>query len=208
MIEFSPPQERANIIIHILGIIFGIIAIPFLIDMAKEQTASRIISISIYAFCFLMLFAFSTLYHSVKRYRLKMIFKKLDRISIYFLIAGTYTAIIRFYLFDATGIVLLSILWALVIAGIFFEVLFPGKFNIMSVIFYLIMGLIFVFVPYHFFASMPSPIILLILAGVAMYCLGVIFYVWQKWRYHHAIWHLFVLAGGICHFVAVLETVA
>ena len=151
IIEFTPRQERANIIIHILGIFFGVIAIPFLIDMAKDQTTSHIISLSIYAFCFLMVFASSTLYHSVRRYRLKLLFKKLDRISIYFLIAGTYTAIIRYYLFDTTGIVLLSILWTLVLAGIFFEILFPGKFNIISVIFYLIMGLIFVFVPYHFF---------------------------------------------------------
>lgn len=208
IIEFSPAQERANIIIHITGIIFGIIAIPFLIDMAKEQTASHIISISIYAFCFLMLFANSTLYHSVKRYRLKMLFKKLDRISIYFLIAGTYTAIIRFYLFDTTGFVLLSILWTLVLGGIFFEIFFPGKFNIMSVIFYLIMGLIFVFVPGHFFSSMPAGIMLLVLCGVAMYCFGVIFYVWQKWTFHHAIWHFFVLGGGVLHFVAMLQTVS
>jgi len=208
IVEFTPRQERANIIIHTLGIFFGIIAIPFLIDMAKDQTISHIISLSIYAFCFLMVFACSTLYHSVRRYRLKLLFKKLDRISIYFLIAGTYTAIIRFYLFDTTGIVLLSILWALVLAGIFFEILFPGKFNIISVIFYLIMGLIFVFVPYHFFSSMPTGIILLILCGVAMYCFGVIFYVWQKWAYHHAIWHCFVLCGGVCHFIAMLQTVA
>ena len=145
--EFPRRQELANIIIHIAGILFGITAIPFLIAMTSDQNTSHIISISIYAFCFLMVFASSTLYHSVRRYRLKILFKKLDRISIYFLIAGTYTAIIRFYLFDTTGIVLLSILWALVLAGIFFEILFPGKFNIISVIFYLIMGLIFVFVP-------------------------------------------------------------
>src|SRR3954465_7431453 len=169
IIEFSPRQERANIIIHILGIFFGIIAIPFLIDMAKDQTTSHIISISIYAFCFLMLFASSTLYHSVKRYRLKLLFKKLDRISIYFLIAGTYTAIIRYYLFDNTGIVLLSILWTLTLGGIFFEIFLTDRFNIFSVFVYLIMGLIFVFVPEHFFSSMPQGIMLLVLGGCALY---------------------------------------
>ncbi|MEP6846292.1 MAG: hemolysin III family protein [Panacibacter sp.] len=128
--------------------------------------------------------------------------------SIYFLIAGTYTAIIRFYLFDGIGFTLLIILWSLVLAGIFFEIFFPGKFNIFPVIVYLIMGLIFIFVPHHFFSSMPEGIMLLVLTGVALYFFGVIFYLWQKWPYHHAIWHSFVLCGGICHFVAMLQTVA
>jgi len=207
--EFTPQQEMANIIIHVLGILFGLVAVPFLIHLAAQHNdASRMLSISIYALSFVMLFTCSTLYHSVRKYKLKTLFKKFDRISIYFLIAGTYTPIIRYYLFDGTGIILLSILWALVIAGIFFEVFFPDKFNLFSVVFYLIMGLIFVFVPNHFFSSMPTGIIILVLTGVVLYCLGVIFYIWQKWTYHHAIWHSFVLVGGICHFVAVLQTVS
>jgi hemolysin III len=206
--EFTRRQEMANILIHILGIVFGLVAIPFLITMAKNHNTSHIISISIYAFCFLMLFACSTLYHAVRRTKLKMLFKKLDRISIYFLIAGTYTPIIRFYLFDGIGIALLVILWTLVLAGIFFEIFFPNKFNIFSVIAYLIMGLIFIFVPNHFFSSMPMGVILLVLTGVSLYCFGVIFYLWQKWTYHHAIWHFFVLGGSVCHFAALLQTVA
>lgn len=206
--EFPHRQELANIVIHVMGILFGIAAVPFLITMASDQNTSHIISVSIYAFCFLMLFASSTLYHATKRYKLKMLFKKLDRISIYFLIAGTYTAIVRFYLFDSTGIVLLTVLWALVLAGIFFEIFFPGKFNIISVVFYLIMGLIFLFVPQHFFAHMPVEIILLVLCGVVLYAFGVIFYLWQKWSYHHAVWHFFVLGAGIMHFVAIMLTVA
>lgn len=206
--EFGRRQELANIIIHALGVIFGITAIPFLLNMSAEQNTSHIISISIYAFCFLMVFTSSTLYHSVRRYKVKMVLKKLDRISIYFLIAGTYTAIIRFYLFDSTGIVLLIVLWSFVLAGIFFEILLPDKFNLVSVLFYLFMGLIFVFVPHHFFSSMPQGIMWLVLSGVALYFFGVIFYVWQRWAYHHAVWHSFVLAGSICHFIAVLLSVS
>jgi hemolysin III len=205
--EFTPQQEFANIIIHLLGIIFAVIAIPFLIADAASESTSHLISVGVYSLCFFMVFCFSTLYHSVKKQKLKGLCKKLDRISIYFLIAGTYTPIIRFYLYDNTGIVLLCILWTLVVAGIFFEIFFPDKFNTFSVIFYLIMGLIFVFVPNHFFDSMPSGVVMLVLAGVALYCIGVIFYVWQKWNFHHAIWHSFVLVAGICHFVAMLQTV-
>jgi hemolysin III len=206
--EFTPQQEFANIIIHVLGIAFGVIAIPFLIANAANESTSHFISISIYALCFLMVFTFSTLYHASKNQKLKCFCKKLDRISIYFLIAGTYTPIIRFYLFDTTGIVLLCILWTLVVAGILFEIFFPDKFNTFSVVFYLIMGLIFIFVPNHFFSSMPHAVVALVLAGVLLYCIGVIFYVWQKWNFHHALWHLFVLVAGICHFVAMLQTVA
>ena len=206
--EFSRRQERANVIIHIIGILFGVGAIPFLFIMARDQHAGYIISIIIYAFCFLLLFTSSAMYHASKRYKVKRFFKKLDRISIYFLIAGTYTAIIRYYLFDGTGIVLLSVLWGLVVVGIFFELFFPGKFNLISVLFYLVMGLIFVFVPNHFFSSMPTQVMALVLCGVGLYCFGVIFYLWQKWPYHHAIWHFFVLGGGIVHFVAILVTVA
>src|SRR3954454_19548650 len=103
--EFTPQQELANIIIHFLGIVFGVIAIPFLIAEAANESTSHFISVGVYALCFLMVFSFSTLYHSTKKPKLKCLCKKFDRISIYFLIAGTYTPIIRFYLYDNTGIV-------------------------------------------------------------------------------------------------------
>jgi hemolysin III len=121
--------------------------------------------------------------------------------SIYFLIAGTYTPIILYYVYDVTGIVLLSILWFLVICGILIESFLPKRSSIFSVIFYLAMGLIFLFVPEHFFASMPPDVIILILGGVILYCFGVIFYLWHKWKDHHAVWHVFVYA-------AMLQTVS
>lgn len=206
--EFGRPQERANILIHLLGVVFGVLAIPFLLLSAKQGDTSHMISLGIYALCFLMVFLSSTLYHSVRRYKVKMFLKKADRISIYFFIAGTYTAIIRFYLFDATGFTLLVVLWTLVLAGIFFEIVFPDKFNLFSLLAYLVMGLIFLFVPQHFFSSMPGGVMALVLAGVALYIFGVVFYVWQRWSYHHAAWHLFVLGGGVCHFAALLQTVS
>ncbi|HEY6974635.1 MAG TPA: hemolysin III family protein [Chitinophagaceae bacterium] len=207
--EFTPEQEWANVVIHILGIVFGIIAIPFLISLAaREEDVSRIFSMSIYGLCFLMVFTFSTLYHATKKERPKALCKRFDRISIYFLIAGTYTPIIRYYLYNSTGIILLSVLWGFVILGILFECFFFNRFNIFSVIFYLGMGLIFLFVPKHFFATMPWDIAMLVLTGVVLYCFGVIFYLWHKWKYHHAVWHLFVLIGGICHYTAMLQTVS
>ena len=205
--SFSLQEERANIFVHLLGFFFGLGAIPFLLKLAWLQHTRSFLSVIIYACCFLMLFVSSALYHSMKQYRLKRIFKKIDRISIYFLIAGTYTALIRYYLYDSTGITLLYILWSLVLAGIFFELFFPGKFDHFSVGCYLGMGLLFLTVPRHFFSTMPGQIIGLILSGVALYSLGIVFYIWKKWPFHHAIWHFCVLCGGLCHFFAILQTV-
>lgn len=207
--EFAVPQERANILIHVSGILFGLVLAPILIikSTAKDDS-SGVVSACIYSFCFLMMFVSSTLYHIAIRKKLRQLFKKLDRISIYFLIAGTYTPIIWHYLFDQTGIILLCILWGLVLIGILFEVFFPDRFNIFSVASYLVMGMIFLFVPHHFFSALPPSVTVLVLAGVLCYCIGIIFYLWQKWSYHHAIWHGLVLAGGVCHYVAVLHTVS
>jgi hemolysin III len=140
--EFTPEEEKANIVTHILGILFGIIAIPFLISLAaKNEDRGGIFSMSIYGLCFLMVFTFSTLYHSLKKERPKALCKKCDHISIYFLIAGTYTPIVRYYVYDGTGIVLLSILWFLVICGVLFESFLPKRSNFFSVIFYLRHGI-------------------------------------------------------------------
>lgn len=207
--EFTKEQELANVLIHAIGVLFGIVAIPILISLtAENHNISRIISIAVYGICFLMLFTFSATYHACKKEQLRCLFKKLDRISIYFLIAGTYTPVIRFYLFDNTGIFLLIILWTLTTVGTFFEIFFPNKFNLFSTIFYLVMGWICVFVWGHFFSSMPPAIMYLIIAGMLIYSVGVIFYLWQKWTYHHAIWHTFVLIAGVCHYLAVLYTVS
>ena len=207
--EFDRGHELANILIHVLGILFGAIAVPFLISSAAaHHDTSRIISIAVYGVCFLMLFICSATYHACKTQPMRCLFLKLDRISIYFLIAGTYTPVIRFYLFDNIGIFLLIVLWTLVALGTFFEIFFPKKFNIFSVAFYVLMGWICVFVWGHFFSAIPPGVTALIIAGLIIYSAGVVFYLWQKVKYHHAIWHTFVLSGGICHFIAVLNTVS
>lgn len=207
--DFSKEQEVVNTIIHAMGILFGIVAIPMLIvNTLDDNYRIRFISVTVYGLCFLMTFTFSTLYHGLQKYRVKQFFKLLDRISIYFFIAGTYTPFVLCYMFDRTGILLLSAIWVLVILGVVFELFLAKRFFILSVIFYLLMGWMFVLVSKRFFAAMPTEVIVLILSGVLLYSLGVIFYVWQKWKYHHAIWHSFVLIASICHYTAVWLTVS
>ena len=93
------------------------------------------------------------------------------------------------------------------LGGIFFEIVFPDKFNLFSLLAYLVMGLIFVFVPQHLFSSMPIGVMALVLTGVALYLSGVVFYMWQLGSYHHAAWHLFVLFGVVCPFAAMFQRV-
>jgi hemolysin III len=201
--------EMVNSITHGIGVLFGIACIPLLTALAtKTNNIPGMVGACIYGFCFLMLFTFSMLYHGFQQPQVKQALKIFDHISIYFLIAGTYTPLILSYLFNGTGIAMLSVLWGLTIVGIIFKIFFVNRFNIISTIIYLLMGWIMIWTGKSFFTNMPNAVIALIVIGGGLYSLGVVFYLWQKWIWHHAVWHLFVLAAAICHYVAVLITVA
>ena len=201
--------ELTNSITHGIGVLCGIACIPLLTALAvRSNNIPAITGACIYGFCFLMLFTFSTLYHGFQQPRVKNVLKIFDHISIYFLIAGTYTPFILAYLFSQTGITMLCILWGLTCLGIFFKIYFVNRFNLVSTIIYILMGWILVWSGRTFFQEMPRSVIILIITGGGLYSVGVIFYLWQKWVWHHAIWHLFVLAAAICHYVAILITVA
>jgi hemolysin III len=202
-------KELANSIVHGFGIIFGIVSIPILIAFAiKSNNIVGIIGAAIYGFCFLQLFTFSTLYHGFQNVQAKRIFEILDHISIYFLIAGTYTPFLLMYLDTPFGVTLLSVLWGLTALGIIFKILFLGRWKIFSTLIYIAMGFIMVVGGRTFFESIPSNILTMILIGCALYLIGVIFYLWDKYPYNHAVWHFFVLAAAICHYVAILLAVA
>jgi hemolysin III len=128
----------------------------------------------------------------------------LDHISIYFLIAGTYTPFLLVYVNNSFGITILSILWGLTLIGIFIKVYFTGRYEILSTIIYLLMGWIMIVGGRRFFDQLPVPVLIFIWIGGGLYSIGVIFYLWDKYYYTHATWHLFVLTAAICHYVAVL----
>ena len=200
--------EMVNSLLHGAGIVFGIISIPILIaNASKNNNLPGIAGSGIYGFCFLMLFTFSTLYHGFQQPAIKRILKILDHISIYFLIAGTYTPLILIFVNNSFGISLLIVLWSLTVIGIFFKIFFTGRFEIISTIIYVLMGWILFAGGKTFFAAMPTSVITLIIVGGGLYSVGVIFYLWDKYRYNHAIWHIFVLAAAICHYTAVLISV-
>lgn len=139
--DFTLKQEAVHSIIHAFGIMFGITCISVLTALAAKNTnVPGIVGASIYGFSFLMLFSFSTLYHGFQQPHVKRVLEKLDHISIYFLIAGNYTPFLLIYLNNAFGNTLLSVLWGLTALGILFKIFFTGRFNILSVIIYLLMG--------------------------------------------------------------------
>lgn len=201
-------QELVNSIIHGFGIIFGIVSIPILIAFAiKSNNTPGVIGAAIYGFCFLQLFTFSTLYHGFQHSQVKRVLEILDHISIYFLIAGTYTPFLLIYMNNTFGITLLIVLWSLTAFGIVFKIFFTGKWNIISTIIYVAMGCILLVGGSTFFVEIPQDVMTMILVGGGLYLLGVIFYLWEKYPYNHAVWHFFVLAAAVCHYIAILLAV-
>ena len=202
-------KEMINSIIHGMGILFGIAAIPLLTALAvRTNNIPLITGACIYGFTFLMVFSFSTGYHGFQQPRIKRILEILDHISIYFLIAGTYTPLVIAYFNNTSGKIILVVLWGLTLAGIFFKVCFGCRYNLLSTIVYLLMGWILVWTGGDFLRAMPSSVAGFILLGGALYTVGVVFFLWEKLTWHHAIWHSFALSGAICHYIAILMTVS
>lgn len=201
-------EERVNSMTHALGILFGLVCIPILILSACENCGSDIIAgTAIYGFSFLMVFTFSSLFHWQTSSGIRKLFLILDHISIYFLIAGTYTPFILIFINNTFGMILLTVLWGLTLLGIFFKIFYTGRFEIVSTLIYLLMGWMLLTGAKQFFENMPPSVIFLIITGAILYSIGVIFYVKRFFRYHHAVWHLFVLFAAICHFSAILMSV-
>ena len=205
MESYTRKQEIVNGLIHGFGILFGISGLPVLTGVATSHgNTPGIIGAGIFGLCFLLLFTCSTIYHIAQETVIKRIFLILDHISIYFLIAGTYTPFLLVYMNNTFGISLLSILWGLTILGIFFKTYFIGKMEIFSIIIYILMGWIMFVGGRRFFDALPVEVLIFIVIGGGLYSLGIFFYLWDKFLYTHAVWHIFVLSAAICHYVAVL----
>lgn len=198
-------QEVVNGLIHGIGVVFGASGLPVLTGIATaHHNTPGIVGSGIYGFCFLLLFTSSTVYHIAQESLVKQVFEIFDHISIYFLIAGTYTPFLLVYMNNPFGITLLSVLWGLTIVGILFKIWFTGRFEVVSTIIYLLMGWIMIAGGRRFFDHLPVPVIVFICIGGGLYSAGIFFYLWDKYKYTHAAWHTLVLFAAICHYVAVM----
>lgn len=205
MNTYNRRQETVNGLVHGFGVLFGISCLPVVTSMAiNHGNTPGIVGSIVYGFSFILLFTASTLFHLVQEPMVRRIFKILDHISIYFLISGTYTPFLLIYMHNSFGMSLLWILWSLTLVGIFFKIRYTGRFEILSTIIYVMMGLIVLVGGRQFFDSLPSNVVLLICIGAGLYLTGVFFYLWDKYLYTHAVWHIFVLVAAVCHYVAVM----
>lgn len=200
-------EELANGISHILGILFCLSAMPFLIAKARGQhnliTESAVI---VFGIGMLLVYSFSSLYHLAQKEKTKQRLKIADHISIYYLIAGTYSPLMVIYLNKETALLFLGIMWAIVLLGSFFKIFYVNRFKIVSTSLYLLMGWMIVFVIKPLWGVMPLSVFLWILAGGFSYTIGVFFYVKSHKNYFHTVWHFFVFLGTVLHYIAIFES--
>lgn len=202
---YEPKEEVANAITHGIGALLSLAGLVLLIVFASiKGTAWHVVTFTVYGVSMLLLYSCSTLVHSFKEGKVKDLFEIFDHSSIYIYIAGTYTPFMLIAARGPLGWSLFGIVWGIAIVGVVFKAFFVKRFLFMSTIFYLIMGWLIVLAWGPLTASIPAPGITLLVIGGILYSLGTIFYVWRGFPYHHAIWHLFVLAASIVHFFAIL----
>lgn len=200
--------ERLNSISHLVGAVFALIALGALLALGIQTgDAMTILGLTTFGLTLVLLYTMSTLYHSFRAPRLKRVFQVLDHISIYLLIAGTYTPFMLISLRSSSGMMILGLVWALAIVGILSELLLSGKaVKISQLIIYLAMGWSCSLDFMSLKAALPAAGFWWLLAGGLAYTGGVFFYVLDKANrldHAHGIWHFFVLLGSVCHFIAV-----
>ncbi|AUC81691.1 hemolysin III family protein [Lacinutrix sp. Bg11-31] len=196
-------EEFWNTITHGVGAILGIIALVLFILKDTEKTSYSLFSVIVYGISIIVLFSASTIYHYVKSEKYKHTFRIIDHISIYLLIAGTYTPVLLISLEQSLGWILFAVVWGIAAFGVVLKIFFTGRFNVFSTLLYLVMGWLIVFDFSELKNTMPPEGITLLMLGGASYTIGIIFYALEKKLFYHVIWHLFVLAGAIFHFLMV-----
>jgi hemolysin III len=202
---FTLGEEIIHSITHGIGAGLSIVGLTLLVVLAVSYgNVYQIVSFGIYGATLIILYLASTLYHGVQHPRVKQVFKVIDHASIYLLIAGTYTPFLLVGLQGTWGWTFLVIIWGLAILGISFKVLFIHRFQKLSVLAYILMGWLSVVMLKELLVNIPLGGLILLAVGGVVYTVGVIFYTLQKVPYMHVIWHVFVLGGSICHYLAVL----
>lgn len=201
-------EEVANTITHGVGLLLSIVGFVVLLVLAALRgTAWHIVTCSIYGATLICLYTASTLYHAVISPRVKRALRIFDHSAIYLLIAGTYTPFLLVSLRGPWGWSLFGVIWGLALAGVLFKIWFVERFVILSTAVYIAMGWLVVIAAKPVITYVPFTALIWLLAGGLAYTGGVIFFAAKRIPYSHAIWHLFVLAGSICHYFAVLSTV-
>ncbi|HQU14631.1 MAG: hemolysin III [Chromatiales bacterium 21-64-14] len=203
--EYSVGEEIAHAVSHGFGLLLAVAGLVVLeVFAALHGGAARIVSAAVFGSALILLYLASTLYHASQRPRVKDILRRLDHSAIYLLIAGTYTPFALVNLRGPWGWTLFGLVWGLGLIGVLRELLTRSSCQTLELALYLGLGWLALVAIKPLAHALPTPGLLLLVIGGLAYSVGVVFYVWRRLPYHHAIWHVFVLAGSACHFFAVL----
>ena len=197
-------EELWNVLTHFFGLIMSIIGIPFLFYFDNNVTALSSVSVILFSFGLLLVYSSSSIYHFVISTDLKKRLQVLDHISIYYLILGSYAPVCLITLYDYSGIIIFIVVLILSVIGTLKKLFYTGKYESISLILYLTMGWLIIFDINSLFNLIDFNAKLLIILGGVSYTFGTIFYAFDKIKYFHSIWHLFVLVGSVSHYFVVL----
>ncbi len=197
-----PIEEKWNVATHGFGLVLSLIGIPMLLWIGNylHNWSNELIGVSIFSLGLLMVYTSSTGYHYVTG-SVKHKWRIFDHISIYILIGGTYAAYVLKYLDLSMGLQFLTVQWSIIFACIIFKVFYTGKFDLLSTLLYVVLGMMVIVIAKPLKESVPYEVVIWLVAGGLSYLVGVGFYLMEKYRFTHPIWHLFVLAGSTCHFI-------
>lgn len=203
--QYSPAEELANSLTHGLAALLSIAGLVVMVVYASiNGNAWHIVSSSIYGASLIVLFTASTFYHAISQPFFKYWLRKIDHASIYLLIAGSYTPFLLVSLRGPWGWTLFGVIWSVAAIGILLEFIDSQRFRKLSIVLYLGLGWLVVIAIKPMLDNVPTGGLLLLLLGGLFYSFGVIFYLKKKMLFHHAVWHLFVMAGSVLHFFSVL----
>lgn len=202
--EFKLGDILANAITHGVGAVCALAGAVYLVYKASQGSAWQITSCAVFGSTLVLVYLFSTLYHSLVRTRARHLFQIFDHAAIYLLIAGTYTPFTLVSLRGPVGWTLFSVVWGLAVAGIVVKCFAVGRFAVASALVYLFQGWFVVFAAHPLFHAIGWHGVLWLVAGGLAYTLGIFFFALDRLRYFHAAWHIFVMAGSVAHYFAVL----
>ena len=204
MQHYSPLEERTNVISHAVGFILGIVGLVLMVVRASLYgNAWHIVGVSIFGASLVCLYAASTIYHSSKDPKIRARLRVVDHATIYVLIAGTYTPFTLITLNGWVGWVIFGITWGMALTGIILKLFFTGRYNLLSTLMYVFTGWIVIFAIKPLINNLSADGLFWLMAGGVAYTVGAILYGIKKIRFNHAIFHLFVLLGSLCHFLCV-----
>ena len=198
-------EELVNGITHGVGLLMSIVGSVMLVIPANVHgDIKRIICFGIYGSSLIAMYAASTLCHSFPSGRIKNIFTLIDYSAIYLLIAGTYTPLVLISLKGVWGWSFFGTIWIMALTGIAVTLILGERAQVLSIVIYLLMGWLGVVAIPHIVKNISFNAIVFLVTGGILYSLGIIFYRWEKLLFHHAIFHIFVLGGSLCHYFAIL----